>query len=231
MSFKTIVNNSRTWWAHASAHGAYRIRLAFHARPLASAAVLVTAGLLVGVAGRSAAGMAQVSLLQASAEREHIVHTHASVTRRQPCRVRALRGNAAARWAARAGAWLRGAARVDPPDAHHRHRRARRRDRQSGDDSGEADYELRWFTPTVEVPLCGHATVAACHVLAEERRLGMTAPTRGAPGDRGPVAARPAQLHARCRPAAARARDQRAVWPLRFWHDLLLALPGRAGGG
>ena len=68
MSFKTIVNNTRTWWAHASAHGAYRIRLAFHARPLASAAVLVAAGLLVGAAGRSAAGMAQVSLLQAGAE-------------------------------------------------------------------------------------------------------------------------------------------------------------------
>ena len=24
----------------------------------------------------------------------------------------------------------------------------------------EADYELRWFTPTVEVALCGHATLA-----------------------------------------------------------------------
>ena len=70
MSFKTIVNNSRTWWAHASAHGAYRIRLAFHARPLASASVLVAAGLLIGVAGRSAAGMAQVSLLQAKAEQD-----------------------------------------------------------------------------------------------------------------------------------------------------------------
>lgn len=26
-------------------------------------------------------------------------------------------------------------------------------------------YELRWFTPTVEVELCGHATLAAAHVL------------------------------------------------------------------
>lgn len=26
-------------------------------------------------------------------------------------------------------------------------------------------YELRWFTPTVEVALCGHATLAAAHVL------------------------------------------------------------------
>jgi PhzF family phenazine biosynthesis protein len=33
------------------------------------------------------------------------------------------------------------------------------------DESGEADYELRWFTPTVEVALCGHATLASGHVL------------------------------------------------------------------
>lgn len=37
------------------------------------------------------------------------------------------------------------------------------------DDSGEADFILRWFTPTVEVELCGHATLAAGHhVLSEE---------------------------------------------------------------
>ena len=30
-----------------------------------------------------------------------------------------------------------------------------------------ADYLLRWFTPTVEVELCGHATLAAAHVLFE----------------------------------------------------------------
>ena len=33
----------------------------------------------------------------------------------------------------------------------------------------EADYELRWFTPTVEVALCGHATLASGHVLMGER--------------------------------------------------------------
>jgi PhzF family phenazine biosynthesis protein len=33
------------------------------------------------------------------------------------------------------------------------------------DASGEADYELRWFTPTVEVALCGHATLASGHYL------------------------------------------------------------------
>ena len=30
-----------------------------------------------------------------------------------------------------------------------------------------ADYELRWFTPTMEVDLCGHATLASAHVLFE----------------------------------------------------------------
>jgi PhzF family phenazine biosynthesis protein len=29
----------------------------------------------------------------------------------------------------------------------------------------DADYDLRWFTPTVEVDLCGHATIASGHIL------------------------------------------------------------------
>ncbi len=37
------------------------------------------------------------------------------------------------------------------------------------DASGEADYELRWFTPTVEVAMCGHATFASGHVVLGER--------------------------------------------------------------
>jgi PhzF family phenazine biosynthesis protein len=28
-----------------------------------------------------------------------------------------------------------------------------------------ADYDIRWFTPAVEVKLCGHATLAAAHIL------------------------------------------------------------------
>ncbi|BAL92408.1 putative phenazine biosynthesis-like protein [Actinoplanes missouriensis 431] len=31
---------------------------------------------------------------------------------------------------------------------------------------GEAGWALRWFTPAVEVDLCGHATLASAHVLA-----------------------------------------------------------------
>lgn len=30
---------------------------------------------------------------------------------------------------------------------------------------GTADFELRWFTPTIEVSLCGHATLASAHAL------------------------------------------------------------------
>jgi PhzF family phenazine biosynthesis protein len=33
--------------------------------------------------------------------------------------------------------------------------------------SGDADTELRWFTPTVEVALCGHATLASGHHLID----------------------------------------------------------------
>jgi PhzF family phenazine biosynthesis protein len=29
------------------------------------------------------------------------------------------------------------------------------------------DFRLRWFTPTVEVPLCGHATLASAAVVME----------------------------------------------------------------
>ena len=32
-------------------------------------------------------------------------------------------------------------------------------------------YRLRWFTPTVEVTLCGHATLASAHILWEQGRL------------------------------------------------------------
>jgi PhzF family phenazine biosynthesis protein len=33
--------------------------------------------------------------------------------------------------------------------------------------TGDADYELRWFTPTTEIAFCGHATLASGHVLIE----------------------------------------------------------------
>lgn len=37
--------------------------------------------------------------------------------------------------------------------------------------SDKADYNLRWFTPTTEVELCGHATIASLHFLFENRYI------------------------------------------------------------
>ena len=38
------------------------------------------------------------------------------------------------------------------------------------------EFDLRWFTPAVEVDLCGHATLASAHVLWEEGHLPPGAP-------------------------------------------------------
>jgi len=39
---------------------------------------------------------------------------------------------------------------------------------------GESAFGLRWFTPTVEVGLCGHATLASAHALWESGRVALT---------------------------------------------------------
>lgn len=39
-------------------------------------------------------------------------------------------------------------------------------------------FDLRWFTPTVEVDLCGHATLASAHALWEQGRLPASEPAR-----------------------------------------------------
>lgn len=57
----------------------------------------------------------------------------------------------------------------------------------------DADFALRWFTPTVEVALCGHATLASGHVVLDAdpartevrfmtRKAGMLAVSRAAQG-------------------------------------------------
>jgi predicted PhzF superfamily epimerase YddE/YHI9 len=50
----------------------------------------------------------------------------------------------------------------------------------------DGDHDLRWFTPSVEVDLCGHATLAAAHVLGGSGRFhtksGVLACTRGPSG-------------------------------------------------
>jgi len=38
-------------------------------------------------------------------------------------------------------------------------------------DADTHDYDLRWFTPTVEVNLCGHATLASAHILLHGRAI------------------------------------------------------------
>ena len=70
MTFQTIVNNSRTRLAHARTNASGKVRRFIHSRPLASAGILLFTGLLLGAGGRSAAGMAQVSLLQAKADQQ-----------------------------------------------------------------------------------------------------------------------------------------------------------------
>jgi len=35
----------------------------------------------------------------------------------------------------------------------------------------DADYDLRWFTPTVEIKMCGHATLASAHILIHGQEI------------------------------------------------------------
>jgi PhzF family phenazine biosynthesis protein len=41
----------------------------------------------------------------------------------------------------------------------------------AGDGSRTAEYDLRWFTPEVEIDLCGHATLGSAYVLFEQMGL------------------------------------------------------------
>jgi predicted PhzF superfamily epimerase YddE/YHI9 len=45
-------------------------------------------------------------------------------------------------------------------------------------ENGQREFELRWFTPAVEVDLCGHATLASAHALWESGRLAPTETAR-----------------------------------------------------
>jgi PhzF family phenazine biosynthesis protein len=53
-------------------------------------------------------------------------------------------------------------------------------------------FDLRWFTPAVEVDLCGHATLASAHVLWQQGQAageGKSASRPGAASSRPPVTA------------------------------------------
>ena len=56
--------------------------------------------------------------------------------------------------------------------------------------AGPAAYGLRWFTPTVEAELCGHATLASAHVLWTEGWVPAGQTIRFDTAS-GPLAARP----------------------------------------
>lgn len=49
---------------------------------------------------------------------------------------------------------------------------------ETADSAAVGDWALRWFTPTVEVDLCGHATLAAAHVLWSEGIVPRATPLR-----------------------------------------------------
>jgi len=49
-----------------------------------------------------------------------------------------------------------------PPESHE------------ADEPDVPTYRLRWFTPTVEVDLCGHATLASAHYLFTQRKITQT---------------------------------------------------------
>ena len=46
-------------------------------------------------------------------------------------------------------------------------------------ENSEFDFDLRWFTPTAEVEMCGHATLAAGHILIDRRHGSLFHQVRG----------------------------------------------------
>ncbi len=100
-------------------------------------------------------------------------------------------------------------------------------------------FRLRWLTPTVEVDLCGHATLAAAHVLFESGRLPpdaaahfntrsgrLTVRTAGAAGYTMDFPATPPD--AADAPEDTRDVFGETVWTGRSRFDLFLVLPSEA---
>ncbi|KUM99877.1 oxidoreductase [Streptomyces yokosukanensis] len=108
---------------------------------------------------------------------------------------------------------------------------------------GEDTYGLRWFTPTVEVDLCGHATLATAHVLytahgaardstlrfetlsgvLAARPQGHRGITLDFPADPPTTAPVPQRL--------AKVLGAEPVWTGRASHDLVVELPDAAAVG
>ena len=79
----------------------------------------------------------------------------------------------------------------------------------------EGGFRLRWFTPAVEVDLCGHATLASAHVLWEDGHLARGERARFI-SKSGPLTAdargRVHRARFPCRPDVTR-RGARGSWP------------------
>src|SRR5438132_10341989 len=70
---------------------------------------------------------------------------------------------------------------------------------------GDGEFELRWFTPKVEVALCGHATLASAHALWENGhapRARLTFDTASGPLTATPLPSGEIELDFPARPAA-----------------------------
>lgn len=70
MSLNNVLHNTRSWARHQLAIRTVQARRFSHTRPLLSAGILLASGLVVGVVGHSAFGMARVSYLEAKAQRQ-----------------------------------------------------------------------------------------------------------------------------------------------------------------
>jgi PhzF family phenazine biosynthesis protein len=71
------------------------------------------------------------------------------------------------------------------------------------------DLRVRWFTPTVEVPLCGHATLAGAAVVMERLAPGRT---RVVCADRNVGGSAPLRRARRSAAAVASANERRRGW-------------------
>lgn len=100
--------------------------------------------------------------------------------------------------------------------------------------AGSAKWGLRWFTPTAEVDLCGHATLASAHVLWESELLDLKQPAefqtrvsgiltcrRAADGIAMDFPARPATA-AEAPPGLLESLGCRAIWVGRTAYDFLV---------
>ena len=100
------------------------------------------------------------------------------------------------------------------------------------DESSEADYHLRWFTPTEEVRLCGHATLASGHVLLTRdggervtfrtRKSGVLEVRRNAGGYELALPCIPTERGEWDEAAALLGGSQKEVWRNPLGYDLFL---------